>query len=58
MVGEVDVCLVIKFWTTTDTSVAEARKRLKGSSLKKEPGHSLIGVNGSAEKFTIGDFPT
>ena len=37
-------------------SVAEARKRLKGSGLKKEPGHSLIEVNGSVEKFTIGDF--
>ncbi|RVW16124.1 Pentatricopeptide repeat-containing protein [Vitis vinifera] len=37
-------------------SVAEARKRLKRSGLKKEPGHSLIEVNGSVEKFTIGDF--
>ena len=37
-------------------SVAEARKMLKGSSLKKEPGHSLIEVSGIVEKFTIGDF--
>ena len=29
---------------------------LKGSGLKKEPDHSLIWVNGSAEKFTIGYF--
>lgn len=37
-------------------SVAEARKMLKGSGLKKEPGHSLIEVNGIMEKFTIGRF--
>jgi pentatricopeptide repeat protein len=36
--------------------VAEARKMLKGSGLRKEPGHSLIEVKGSFEKFTIGDF--
>ncbi|GAV81469.1 PPR domain-containing protein/PPR_2 domain-containing protein, partial [Cephalotus follicularis] len=36
--------------------VAEARKKLKGSGLKKEPGHSLIEVRGMFEKFTIGDF--
>ncbi|KAL7188204.1 hypothetical protein ACSBR1_038127 [Camellia fascicularis] len=36
--------------------VAEARKMLKGSGLKKEPGHSLIEVKGAVEKFTIGDF--
>lgn len=35
--------------------VAEARKLLKGSGLRKEPGHSLIEVKGSFEKFTIGD---
>ncbi|XP_057499255.1 pentatricopeptide repeat-containing protein At2g13600-like [Actinidia eriantha] len=35
---------------------AEARKMLKGSGLKKEPGHSLIEVEGGVEKFTIGDF--
>ncbi|CAK9183245.1 unnamed protein product [Ilex paraguariensis] len=34
--------------------VAEARKMLKGSGLKKEPGHSLIEVKGIFEKFTIG----
>ncbi|KAK9292951.1 hypothetical protein L1049_020933 [Liquidambar formosana] len=37
-------------------SVAEARKMLKGSGLKKEPGYSLIEVKGSVEKFTIADF--
>lgn len=36
--------------------VAEARKMLKGSGLKKEPGWSLIDVDGSVEKFTVGDF--
>ena len=36
--------------------VAEARKMLKGSGLRKEPGHSLIEIKGSFEKFTIGDF--
>ncbi|XP_052200955.1 pentatricopeptide repeat-containing protein At3g57430, chloroplastic-like [Diospyros lotus] len=36
--------------------VAEARKMLKGSGLKKEPGHSLIEVKGIVEKFKIGDF--
>lgn len=36
--------------------VAEARKMLKGSGLKKEPGWSLIDVDGSVEKFTMGDF--
>ncbi|XP_034685791.1 probable inactive shikimate kinase like 1, chloroplastic [Vitis riparia] len=51
MVGEVDVWLVIKSWTTTDTSVVEARKRLKGNGLKKEPGHSLIGANGKDAEF-------
>ncbi|GFY93018.1 hypothetical protein Acr_08g0014140 [Actinidia rufa] len=35
---------------------AEARKMLKGSGLKKEPGHSLIEVKGGVEKFTISDF--
>ncbi|XP_071729695.1 pentatricopeptide repeat-containing protein At1g15510, chloroplastic-like [Rutidosis leptorrhynchoides] len=34
--------------------VAEARKQLKDSSMKKEPGHSLIEVNGSVTKFTVG----
>ncbi|KAF6175710.1 hypothetical protein GIB67_022712 [Kingdonia uniflora] len=38
------------------SSVAEARKRLKGSGVKKEPGHSLIEVKGNVEKFTVGDF--
>lgn len=36
--------------------VAEARKMLKGSGLKKEPGHSLIEVKGIVEKFTVGKF--
>ncbi|XWS28139.1 hypothetical protein CRYUN_Cryun25bG0039900 [Craigia yunnanensis] len=36
--------------------VAEARKMLKGSRLKKEAGYSLIQVKGNFEKFTIGDF--
>jgi len=36
--------------------VAEAWKLLKGSGLKKEPGHSLIEVNGTFEKFTVVDF--
>ncbi|KAF8377269.1 hypothetical protein HHK36_030644 [Tetracentron sinense] len=37
-------------------AVAEARKMLKGSGVKKEPGHSLIEVKGIVEKFTVGDF--
>ncbi|KAK6941191.1 Pentatricopeptide repeat [Dillenia turbinata] len=37
-------------------SVADARKMLKVSGLKKEPGYSLIEVEGRVEKFTIGDF--
>ncbi|ONK73970.1 uncharacterized protein A4U43_C03F1460 [Asparagus officinalis] len=37
-------------------AVAEARKLLKGSGVKKEPGHSLIAVKDIAEKFTVGDF--
>ncbi|XP_059634614.1 pentatricopeptide repeat-containing protein At3g09040, mitochondrial-like isoform X1 [Cornus florida] len=37
-------------------AVAEARKMLKGSGLKKEPGHSLLEVKGIVEKFTVGDF--
>lgn len=36
--------------------VAEARYMLKGSQLRKAPGHSLIEVKGNFEKFTIGDF--
>ncbi|GAB4860591.1 hypothetical protein Ancab_035752 [Ancistrocladus abbreviatus] len=36
--------------------VVEVRKMLKSSGLKKEPGHSLIEVNGVVEKFTVGDF--
>ncbi|KAK2969239.1 hypothetical protein RJ640_003473 [Escallonia rubra] len=36
--------------------VADARKMLKGSGLKKEPGHSLIEVKGIVEKFTVGNF--
>nr|DAD21884.1 TPA_asm: hypothetical protein HUJ06_023347 [Nelumbo nucifera] len=36
--------------------VAEARKMLKGSGVKKEPGHSLIEIKGTIEKFTVGDF--
>ncbi|PKI64412.1 hypothetical protein CRG98_015197 [Punica granatum] len=36
-------------------SVVEARKLLKNSGLKKEPGHSLIEVKGTYEKFTMGD---
>ncbi|XVF47629.1 hypothetical protein PTKIN_Ptkin03bG0125100 [Pterospermum kingtungense] len=36
--------------------VAEARKMLKGSGLKKEAGYSLVQVKGKFEKFTIGDF--
>ncbi|KAM0036653.1 hypothetical protein Hdeb2414_s0014g00429671 [Helianthus debilis subsp. tardiflorus] len=34
--------------------VAEARKQLKDSLMKKEPGHSLIEVKGNVEKFTVG----
>lgn len=37
-------------------SVAEVRKKLKVSGLKKEPGHSLIEVEGIWEKFTVGKF--
>ncbi|KAI5676363.1 hypothetical protein M9H77_07313 [Catharanthus roseus] len=36
--------------------VAQARKLLKDSGLKKEPGHSLIDVEGFVKKFTIADF--
>ncbi|XP_062077416.1 putative pentatricopeptide repeat-containing protein At3g15130 [Humulus lupulus] len=35
---------------------AKAKKLLNGSGLKKEPGHSLVEVNGSLEKFTVGNF--
>lgn len=35
---------------------AEARKLLRFSGLKKEPGYSQIEFNGSFERFTIGDF--
>ncbi|GMH01286.1 hypothetical protein Nepgr_003125 [Nepenthes gracilis] len=38
------------------SSAAEIRRMLKGSGLKKEPGHSLIEVKGILEKFTVGDF--
>lgn len=34
--------------------VAETRKELKDSLIKKEPGHSLIEVQGAVEKFTVG----
>ncbi|GKD60957.1 pentatricopeptide repeat-containing protein, partial [Tanacetum coccineum] len=34
--------------------VAETRKELKDSLIKKEPGHSLIEVQGVVEKFTVG----
>ncbi|KAK1383098.1 Pentatricopeptide repeat-containing protein [Heracleum sosnowskyi] len=37
-------------------NVAEVRKMLKVSGLKKEPGHSLIEVEGIMEKFTVGKF--
>ncbi|TYJ31947.1 hypothetical protein E1A91_A05G003000v1 [Gossypium mustelinum] len=37
-------------------SVAEARKKLKSSGLKKEAGFSLVQVKGNFEKFTVGDF--
>ncbi|KAG9455112.1 hypothetical protein H6P81_008016 [Aristolochia fimbriata] len=36
--------------------VAEARRMLKGSSVKKVAGHSLIEIKGALEKFTVGDF--
>ncbi|KAM0939064.1 putative tetratricopeptide-like helical domain superfamily [Dioscorea sansibarensis] len=36
--------------------VAEARKMLKGSGVKKEPGYSMIEIKGATEKFTVGDF--
>ncbi|KAK0598030.1 hypothetical protein LWI29_030880 [Acer saccharum] len=36
--------------------VAEARKMLKGSGMKKEPGYSMVAVKGTFEKFTVGDF--
>ncbi|XP_042452300.1 pentatricopeptide repeat-containing protein DOT4, chloroplastic-like isoform X1 [Zingiber officinale] len=35
---------------------AEARKLLRYSRVKKEPGYSLIEVKGVAEKFTVGNF--
>ncbi|KAK1406958.1 hypothetical protein QVD17_38568 [Tagetes erecta] len=34
--------------------VADARKQLKDSLMKKEAGHSLIEVKGTVEKFTVG----
>ncbi|URE28660.1 hypothetical protein MUK42_33216 [Musa troglodytarum] len=34
--------------------VAEARKMLKCTGVKKEPGHSFMEVKGIAEKFTVG----
>ncbi|KAI4381129.1 hypothetical protein MLD38_007237 [Melastoma candidum] len=37
-------------------SVAEARKMLKVSGLKKESGHSLIDVDGAFIKFSMEDF--
>ncbi|KAL2534473.1 Pentatricopeptide repeat-containing protein [Abeliophyllum distichum] len=37
-------------------SVATARKLLRDSRLKKEPGRSLIQVKGSVEMFIVGDF--
>lgn len=37
-------------------NVADVRKMLKVSGLKKEPGHSLIEVEGIMEKFTVGKF--
>lgn len=36
--------------------VAEARKMLKGCGVKKEPGHSMIEIEGGTVKFTVGDF--
>ncbi|XP_061361675.1 pentatricopeptide repeat-containing protein At2g13600-like [Gastrolobium bilobum] len=36
--------------------VTNARKMLKGSGLRKEPGYSLVEVKGNYEKFTIEDF--
>ncbi|KAJ0089502.1 hypothetical protein Patl1_14172 [Pistacia atlantica] len=38
------------------SDVAEVRKMLKGSGLKKEPAHSMIEVKGNFEKFTVGKF--
>ncbi|XP_030509757.1 pentatricopeptide repeat-containing protein At4g13650 [Cannabis sativa] len=35
---------------------AKVKKLLNRSGLKKEPGHSLVEVNGSFEKFTVGNF--
>ncbi|KAL5541134.1 hypothetical protein UlMin_044381 [Ulmus minor] len=36
-------------------NAAEARKMLNGRGLRKEPGYSLVEVNGSFEKFTVGN---
>ncbi|KAJ7979410.1 putative Pentatricopeptide repeat-containing protein [Quillaja saponaria] len=36
--------------------VADARKIMKGSGLRKEAGHSLVEVKGNFEKFIKGDF--
>lgn len=36
--------------------VANARKMLKDSGLRKETGYSLVELKGNYEKFTIGDF--
>ncbi|XP_078441319.1 pentatricopeptide repeat-containing protein At3g53360, mitochondrial-like [Wolffia australiana] len=35
---------------------AGVRQLLKGSGLKKEPGHSLIEVDGVLDRFLVGDF--
>ncbi|CAK7345743.1 unnamed protein product [Dovyalis caffra] len=47
-----NLCASDEMWD----GVAEAWKLLKGSGLKKEPGHSLIEVKGTFEKFTVVDF--
>lgn len=47
-----NLCASDEMWD----SAADARKMLKGSGLKKEPGYSLIDVKGAVEKFTVGDF--
>ncbi|KAF5192675.1 Pentatricopeptide repeat [Thalictrum thalictroides] len=36
--------------------VADTRKMLKDSGVKKEAGYSLVAVKGVAEKFTVADF--
>ncbi|KAE8713826.1 hypothetical protein F3Y22_tig00110204pilonHSYRG00039 [Hibiscus syriacus] len=43
-------------WYEMWDGVAEGRKKMKGSGLKKEAGYSMVQVKGGYENFTVGDF--